>query len=56
MNKKQILQKIKAIKNELHLLENEKKAIIEEIGVDAFIDEVLNRYELLKYYEGLIYN
>ena len=56
MTKKEILLKIKSIQNELFLLEKEKKAIIEEIGVDAFIDEVLNRYELLRYYERLIYN
>ncbi len=50
MTKKQILQKLTAIKNELLLLENEKEAIIKEIGINAFIDEILERREAYRNY------
>jgi len=50
MTKKEILQKLTAIKNELLLLESEKENIISEIGIDAFIDEILDRKEMYRYY------
>lgn len=51
MSKKEILLKIRAIKKELRLLEREKENIINEIGVDAFIDEILERKEMYRYYK-----
>lgn len=50
MTKKEILQKLTAIKNELLLLESEKEAIINEIGVNTFIDEILERRGEYRYY------
>ena len=50
MTKKEILQKLAAIKKELFLLESEKETIIKEIGIDAFIDEILERKKMYRYY------